>query len=211
VHRARFAGEVREDRLDHRRIFDARDDAHRAAAARAGLDVDAEHALQTLRPAHRGAALARRAHIGPRSGCPALAPTGSDIERGIALGYPLSPLMGALYLKPLGELVKRADCFYVRYIGDWVVLASARWKLQAAIRAANQVMVALRVRQHPDKTSIGRIQRGFDFLGYHFSATGMAVARQTYERCAARMTRLFMSKVRRLAASGRMCDDGSVG
>jgi AhpD family alkylhydroperoxidase len=39
---------VREDRLDHYRIFDARDDAHRAAAARAGLHVDAEHALQAL-------------------------------------------------------------------------------------------------------------------------------------------------------------------
>lgn len=34
---------MREDRLDHDRIFDARDDAHRTAARRAGLDVDAEH------------------------------------------------------------------------------------------------------------------------------------------------------------------------
>ena len=85
----------------------------------------------------------------------------------------------------------RTGCFYVRYMDDWVVLAPTRWKLRAAIRAVNQVMVALRVRQHPDKTSSGRIQRGFDFLGYHFSATGMAVARQTYERCAARMTRLY--------------------
>jgi hypothetical protein len=48
VHRARFARGVREHCLDHHRIFDACDDAHRAAAARAGLDVDAEHALQAL-------------------------------------------------------------------------------------------------------------------------------------------------------------------
>jgi hypothetical protein len=53
VHRARFVREVSEGRLDHHRIFDARDDAHRAAAARAGLDVDTEHALQALCPAHR--------------------------------------------------------------------------------------------------------------------------------------------------------------
>jgi len=26
----------------------------------------------------------------------------------------------------------------------------------------------------PDKTFIGRIERGFDFLGYHFSPPGMA-------------------------------------
>lgn len=68
---------------------------------------------------------------------------------------------------------------------DWVVLAPTRWKLRAAIREVNQVMAALRVRQHPDKTTIGRIARGFDFLGYRFSATRLTVA-----RCAARVSRL---------------------
>ena len=45
MHRARFARQVRENRLDHRRGFDARNDAQRAAAGCAGLDIDAEHAL----------------------------------------------------------------------------------------------------------------------------------------------------------------------
>ena len=45
------------------------------------------------------------------------------IEQGIALGCPLSPLMGALYLKPLDERMARLGCFYVRYMHDWVVLA----------------------------------------------------------------------------------------
>ncbi len=76
MHRARFAREVSEDRLDHCRIFDARDDAHRAAAARAGLNVDAEPALQALCPAHRGAPLGRRSRLGPGRTCPALAPPG---------------------------------------------------------------------------------------------------------------------------------------
>ncbi len=45
---ARFVHRVREDRLDHHRIFDARDNAYRAAAGHAGhaghagLDVDSE-------------------------------------------------------------------------------------------------------------------------------------------------------------------------
>ena len=57
MHRARFVRQLREDRLDHRRIFDARDDAHRTAAARTGsLDIDTEHALQALCPAHRSVA-----------------------------------------------------------------------------------------------------------------------------------------------------------
>jgi hypothetical protein len=74
---------------------------------------------------------------------------------------------------------------------DWGVLAPTRWKLRAAIRAVNEVMAHLVVTQHPDKTIIGRIARGFDFLGYRFTSTGLAVARQTVERCAERVSRLY--------------------
>jgi hypothetical protein len=49
-----FALQVSEDLLDHRRIFDAGDDFHRATAFLAGLDVDIENALEALRPGHRG-------------------------------------------------------------------------------------------------------------------------------------------------------------
>jgi hypothetical protein len=37
----------------------------------------------------------------------------------------------------------------------------------------NQVMADLCVLQHPGKTIIGRIARGFDFLGYRFSVAGL--------------------------------------
>ncbi len=32
---------------------------------------------------------------------------------------------------------------------------------------------------HPDKTFIGPIERGFDFLGYHFGPEGLSVAKNT--------------------------------
>ena len=45
---------------------------------------------------------------------------------------------------------------------------------------------------HPDKTFVGRIRRGFDFLGYRFESNGLVdVARQTVERFAARVTQLY--------------------
>jgi hypothetical protein len=52
-------------------------------------------------------------------------------------------------------------------------------------------MADLLVTQHPDKTIIGRIARGFDFLGYRFTATGLAVAKQTVERCKEQVSRLY--------------------
>jgi hypothetical protein len=36
----------------------------------------------------------------------------------------------------------------------------------------------------------GGHSRGFDFLGYRFSAAGLAVARQTVERCMAKLSQL---------------------
>ena len=46
-------------------------------------------------------------------------------------------------------------------------------------------MAELKIQQHPDKTFIGRVSRGFGFLGYRLSAAGIVgVAKLTVERCA---------------------------
>ncbi len=67
-------------------------------------------------------------------------------------------------------------------------LAPSRWKLRRAIAVVNQTLAELRVRQHPDKTYIGRISRGFDFLG---SPQGLAVASGTVMKFVERMCRLY--------------------
>ncbi len=45
--------------------------------------------------------------------------------------------------------------------------------------------------KHPDKTIIGRIEGGFDFLGYNFSPKGLAAARETRKRFVSRATRFY--------------------
>jgi hypothetical protein len=40
----------------------------------------------------------------------------------------------------------------------------------------------LKVEQAPDKTFIGKISKGFDFLGYHFDGTQLTVAAKTVEK-----------------------------
>ena len=79
-----------------------------------------------------------------------------QIQQGISLGCPLSPLLGALYLKPLDDAMAKT-----------VVLSPTRWKLRRAIATVNQRLAALKMIKHPDKTSIGRSTAGFDFLGFH--------------------------------------------
>jgi len=114
-----------------------------------------------------------------------------DVERGISLGCPLSPLMGALYLKLLDERMEATGLAYARFMDDWVILAPTRWKLRAAIRLVNETLAELKLRQHPDKTFIGRVSRGFDFLGYLFTPAGLEVAPRAVEHCVERVSRLY--------------------
>jgi hypothetical protein len=44
--------------------------------------------------------------------------------------------------------------------------------------------------RHPDKTFIGRIARGFDFLGYRFGPEGLSVAKATLGKFVDRALRL---------------------
>ncbi len=72
-----------------------------------------------------------------------------------------------------------------------MILAPTRWKLRAAIRLVNGTLAELKVEQHPDKTFIGRISRGFDFLCYVFSPTGLEVAPRAVENCVERVFQLY--------------------
>lgn len=45
------------------------------------------------------------------------------------------------------------------------------------------------LKKHPDKTFIGRIEKAFDFLGYHFGPEGLTVAKATLSKFAERAVR----------------------
>ncbi len=90
--------------------------------------------------------------------------------RGMVAGGSLSPLLGALYLLPLDNAMhchvvsKRSH--YVRYMDDIIILAKTRWHLRAAIRSLNEAIASVGLCLHQEKRFVGRINKGFDFLGY---------------------------------------------
>jgi RNA-directed DNA polymerase len=134
-----------------------------------------------------------------------------DVWQGIPLGCPLSPLMGALYLKLLDDRVEKLGLTYVRFMDDWVILAPTRWKLRAAVKVVNQTLRELKLEKHQDKTFIGRISRGFDFLGFTFSPSGVGVACKTIGRFAERLSRLYEQGADTTPASGPMFSGGDSG
>ena len=50
-----------------------------------------------------------------------------------------------------------------------------------AIKVLNQTFIELKLEKHPERTVIVRIEKGFDFLGYHISPEGLSLAKKTVE------------------------------
>jgi len=114
-----------------------------------------------------------------------------EFKRGISRGLSLSPLLGVFYLLDLDKRLEKRDIKYFRYMDDVLIFAPTRWKLRKAIWMLNQTFNELKLEKHPDKTQIGRIEKGFDFLGYHFSSEGLSVAEKTIKKFLARAVRLY--------------------
>ena len=93
-----------------------------------------------------------------------------NVKQGIPLGSPLPPLLAAIYLLPMDKLMERENVGYVRFMDDWVILTASKAKMFAVLRKMTELLVNLKVRMHRGKTKYGRIRKGFDFLGFHFSS-----------------------------------------
>ena len=60
--------------------------------------------------------------------------------------------------------------FYIRYMDDILFLTQSRWRCRRAVKQLNEAFNELKLEKHPEKTFIGRIEKGSDFLGYHFKS-----------------------------------------
>ena len=94
------------------------------------------------------------------------------------------------------------NCIRLRLM--WTTSSSSlrtRWQLRGAVKMVNQRLAALGLEKHPDKTFIGRIERGFDFLGYRFSPAGLTLAKKTIANFIEKASRLYEQKRNAVSAA----------
>lgn len=91
-------------------------------------------------------------------------------EQGIGKGSSLSTLIAALYLDALDQALesyaKQIGGIYIRYVDDWLLLCHKRWHLRKAVKKMNRVLETLCVSKAEKKTFIGKVDKGYDWLGY---------------------------------------------
>lgn len=95
-------------------------------------------------------------------------------EKGISRGCPLSPLMGALHLYDMdAHFSQQPSIHYARYMDDVIILAKSRWSLRKHTKRLMQWFSEYGFEAHPDKTQIGRIKKGFDWMGAWLTSDGV--------------------------------------
>jgi hypothetical protein len=80
---------------------------------------------------------------------------------------------------------------------SWTTFSSSprpAGNLRGAVKVVNQMLETLKLEKHPDKTFIGRIEGGFDFLGCHFSPAGLTVAAKTIANFIEKASQLYEQK-----------------
>jgi RNA-directed DNA polymerase len=93
--------------------------------------------------------------------------------KGIARGSALSPLLGAFHLYALDcKMAANPHINYVRYMDDFLIFARTRWHLRKAVKHLNHALASFGFEQHPDKTFIGHVDKGFDWMGFWFTHEG---------------------------------------
>ena len=106
-----------------------------------------------------------------------------------AFGCPLSPLIAAVYLKPLDDALSQYG-FYVRFMDDWCIMTKTKYQLRRAIKCMHRVLNELKLKVHPDKTYMGVIRKEFDFLGVHFGSSPR-IAELSQERHQTQLNRRY--------------------
>ncbi|MBF8277456.1 MAG: putative reverse transcriptase [Candidatus Brocadiaceae bacterium] len=114
-----------------------------------------------------------------------------EVKRGVPMGSSLSPLLGAFYLRGLDLKLAIPGVFYARYMDDILIVTKSRWRLRHAIKILNEEFALLGLTKHPQKTTIGRVEKGFEFLGYHYGRDGLCLAGKTLDNFISKALRLY--------------------
>ena len=111
-------------------------------------------------------------------------------HQSILRGGSLSLLFSAIYLLPLDKFARKHHLDYVRYMAD-VFFFKKRHQLKKIMKKIYACLTALKLTLAAPKIWIGRVGKGFDYLGYQISPNGVAIATHSLDRLQQRFYRLL--------------------
>lgn len=94
-------------------------------------------------------------------------------KKGISRSASLSPLLAAFHLTEVDKhFANKTQIYYARYMDDFIIFTRTRWQLRRMVRRLNTFFNQFGFHQHPHKSFIGKLTKGFDWMGFWFTNQG---------------------------------------
>jgi group II intron reverse transcriptase/maturase len=108
--------------------------------------------------------------------------------KGTPQGGVISPLLSNIYLHELDRRWDTADGELVRFADDFVILCKNELHAEAALQKVRLLVTELQLTVNEEKTRIGHVRDGFDFLGFTY--------REAYSERQKRKVRIKLPRVK---------------
>jgi CRISP-associated protein Cas1 len=92
-------------------------------------------------------------------------------QKGIPQGAVVSPILANVYLDDLDEQLTELGLKVVRFADDFLVMARTEQRILQAKQEVADLLSAMQLKLHPEKTQVTNFDRGFRFLGHAFAKT----------------------------------------
>jgi len=119
-------------------------------------------------------------------------------ERGVPQGLAVSNILAAIYLSNIDKYLSSIEGIkYYRYVDDVLIFCSLSRSEEIVDLVVRRFgKIGLKIHDHkkfPEKSSVGPIANGFDYLGYQFSSGSVTARRSSVERLKQSLVSIFTS------------------
>lgn len=102
-------------------------------------------------------------------------------EKGIYQGSILAPVLSNIYLLNFDYEMEGKKVFYLRYSDDCIALCENLEGAGHILKELSSGLQRLELSLNTEKSCVGKIEDGFQFLGYEFSKKGMKIPKKAKE------------------------------
>ena len=105
------------------------------------------------------------------------------VDKGTPQGGVISPLLANIVLHQLDLRLTQAEVRFVRFADDFVLLCRSKQQAEQALAFVDETLQShLSLQLSLAKSSVTSFQRGFDFLGFRFSAIYISIRPKSVEK-----------------------------
>lgn len=122
--------------------------------------------------------------------------TGDLTERlcGIYQGSIIAPILSNIYLMEFDQWMMRETDYFVRYSDDMIILGKEQETAANMLGQITRKLSGLGLSVNQEKSSIGTLAKGVDFLGYHLDASGKSIPQKAESSLQERLEILWLTE-----------------